>query len=74
MTPVCPAGTGRSRLPKPQEGLGSLSRAAEKVALTVRPGDLEGEIAGRIGPESGRDRMGPTGLEAGAAWHGSLRR
>ena len=56
-----------------QEGVGSLSWAVEKVALTVRPGDQECEIAGRIVPEPGRGRIGPTGLEAAAAWHSSLR-
>jgi Xaa-Pro aminopeptidase len=48
-----------------------LSRAVEKVALTVRPGDSECEIAGRIGPELWRDRIDPTGLQVAAderAW------
>ncbi|MFA5027142.1 MAG: aminopeptidase P family N-terminal domain-containing protein, partial [Candidatus Methylomirabilota bacterium] len=34
-----------------------LSRAVEKVALTVRPGDQECEIAGRIGPELWKYRI-----------------
>jgi Xaa-Pro aminopeptidase len=43
-----------------------LSRAVEKVALTVRPGDAECEIAGRVGPELWRDRIDPTGLQVAA--------
>ncbi|MFB3816303.1 MAG: M24 family metallopeptidase [Candidatus Methylomirabilales bacterium] len=47
--------------------LGSvLSRAVEKVALTVRPGDAECEIAGRIGPELWPHRIDPTGLQVAA--------
>lgn len=40
-----------------------LSRAVEKVALTVRPGDAECEIAGRIGPELWPHRIDPTGIQ-----------
>lgn len=51
-----------------------LSRAVEKVALTVRPGDAECEIAGRIGPELWRDRIDPTGLQVAADERASLYR
>jgi len=43
-----------------------LSRAVEKVALSVRPGDAECEIAGRVGPELWKDRIDPFGLQVAA--------
>jgi Xaa-Pro dipeptidase len=43
-----------------------LSRAVEKVALGVRPGDAECEIAGRIAPELWKDRIDPTGFQVAA--------
>ncbi len=51
-----------------------LSRVTEKVALTVRPGDMECEIAGRVGPELWRDRIDPTGLQVAADERVSLYR
>jgi Xaa-Pro aminopeptidase len=51
-----------------------LSRAVEKVALTVRPGDAECEIAGRIGPELWPHRVDPTGLQVAADERASLYR
>jgi Xaa-Pro aminopeptidase len=51
-----------------------LSRATERVALTVRPGDTECEIAGRVGPELWRDRIDPTGLQVAADERVSLYR
>ena len=43
-----------------------LSRTVEKVALGVRPGDAECEIAGRIAPELWKDRIDPTGFQVAA--------
>lgn len=43
-----------------------LSAAIEKVALGVKPGDLECEIAGRIGTELWKDRIDPTGIMVAA--------
>ena len=43
-----------------------LSRAVEKVALAVRPGDAECEIAGRVGAELWKDRIDPTGFQSAA--------
>jgi len=51
-----------------------LSRAVEKIALTVRPGDAECEIAGRIGPELWKDRIDPTGFQVAADERVSLYR
>jgi Xaa-Pro aminopeptidase len=52
----------------------ALSRAVEKVALGVRPGDAECEIAGRIGPELWPHRIDPTGLQVAADERASLYR
>ncbi len=41
---------------------GKLSAAMEKVALGVRPGDTECEIAGRIGVDLWKDRIDPTAI------------
>jgi Xaa-Pro aminopeptidase len=43
-----------------------LSAAIEKVALGVKPGDRECEIAGRIGTELWKDRIDPTGIMVAA--------
>jgi len=51
-----------------------LSRAVEKIALGVRPGDAECEIAGRIGVELWRDRIDPTGFQVAADERVSLYR
>lgn len=51
-----------------------LSRAVEKVALGVRPGDAECEIAGRIGAELWKDRIDPTGFQVAADERVSLYR
>jgi len=51
-----------------------LSRAVERVALGIRPGDAECEIAGRIGPELWPDRIDPTGLQVAADERASLYR
>ncbi len=51
-----------------------LSRAVEKMALGVRPGDAECEIAGRIGAELWRDRIDPTGFQVAADERVSLYR
>lgn len=39
-----------------------LSQAIEKVALGIRPGDTECEIAGRIGVDLWKDRIDPTAI------------
>jgi Xaa-Pro aminopeptidase len=55
--------------------LGSkLSAAIEKVALGVRPGDRECEIAGRIGAELWKDRIDPSGFQVAADERASLYR
>lgn len=51
-----------------------LSRAVEKVALTVRSGDAECEIAGRVGLELWPHRVDPTGLQVAADERTSLYR
>ena len=43
-----------------------LSEALEKVMLGIRPGDLECEIAGRVGVELWKDRIDPTGFQVAA--------
>ncbi len=43
-----------------------LSRAIEKIALGVRPGDAECEIAGRLSAELWEDRIDPTGFQVAA--------
>ena len=43
-----------------------LSRAIEKIALGVRPGDAECEIAGRLAAELWKDRIDPTGFQVAA--------
>lgn len=43
-----------------------LSAAMEKVALGIRPGDRECEIAGRIGAELWKDRIDPSGFQVAA--------
>ena len=43
-----------------------LSHALEKVMLGVKPGDLECEIAGRVGVELWKDRIDPTGFQVAA--------
>ncbi len=43
-----------------------LSRAIEKTALGVRPGDAECEVAGRLAAELWKDRIDPTGFQVAA--------
>ena len=43
-----------------------LSRAIEKIALGVRPGDSECEIAGRLAAELWKDRIDPTAFQVAA--------
>jgi len=43
-----------------------LSRGLEKIMLGIRPGDLECEIAGRVGEELWKDRIDPTGFQVAA--------
>ena len=43
-----------------------LSRAIEKIAIGVRPGDAECEIAGRLAAELWKDRIDPTGFQVAA--------
>jgi Xaa-Pro dipeptidase len=43
-----------------------LSESLEKVMLGIRPGDLECEIAGRVGVELWKDRIDPTGFQVAA--------
>jgi multiple sugar transport system permease protein len=43
-----------------------LSAAAEKVMLSIRPGDRECEIAGRVGPELWRHMIDPTAIMVAA--------
>lgn len=43
-----------------------LSAAAEKVMLSVRPGDRECEIAGRVGPELWQHMIDPTAIMVAA--------
>ena len=43
-----------------------LSRAIEKTAIGVRPGDAECEIAGRLSAELWKDRIDPTGFQVAA--------
>ena len=43
-----------------------LSRAIEKTAIGVRPGDAECEIAGRLAAELWKDRIDPTGFQVAA--------
>jgi Xaa-Pro dipeptidase len=43
-----------------------LSHSIEKVALQVRPGDSECEIAGRLAAELWKDRIDPTGFQVAA--------
>jgi len=43
-----------------------LSRAIEKTAIGVRPGDAECEIAGRLAAELWKDRIDPTGFQIAA--------
>jgi len=43
-----------------------LSHSLEKVMLGIKPGDLECEIAGRVGAELWKDRIDPTGFQVAA--------
>ncbi len=43
-----------------------LSQVLEEVMLGIKPGDLECEIAGRVGAELWKDRIDPTGFQIAA--------
>jgi Xaa-Pro aminopeptidase len=43
-----------------------LSRAIEKTAIGIRPGDAECEVAGRLSAELWKDRIDPTGFQVAA--------
>jgi len=51
-----------------------LSRAIEKIAIGIRPGDAECEIAGRLAAELWKDRIDPTGFQVAADERVSLYR